>query len=177
MRKLRVVIAIIALASASTIVLAQGGFVRISEFLHGYEETPSAVSTSGNGTFKARISNDESRIDWELSYSDLQGAVQQAHIHFGQLSVTGPISVFLCTNLGNGPAGTQPCPAPPATISGTIVAADVTNLANERGISAGELEELMLAIRAGATYVNVHSTRWPGGEIRSQIDGNNSPNP
>jgi hypothetical protein len=49
---------------------------------------------------------------------------------------------------------------------------DVTNLANERGISAGEFDELLKAIRAGATYVNVHSTRWPGGEIRSQINGN-----
>ena len=169
MRKLGKLIAVIAIVSVSTIALAQG-FKKISEFLNGYEETPSAVSTTGNGTFNARISNDESRIEWELSYNDLEGAVQQAHIHFGQKSVTGPISVFLCTNLGNGPAGTQPCPAPPATISGTIVAADVTNLANERGISAGELDELISAIRAGTTYVNVHSTRWPGGEIRSQIE-------
>src|SRR4030095_15842095 len=144
MRRVAACLALIAVAAASSVVLAQGGFKRISEFLTGYEETPSAFATTGNVTFTARISNDESRIDWELSYSDLQGAVQQAHIHFGQLSVTGPISVFLCTNLGNGPAGTQPCPPPPATISGTIVAADVTNLANERGISAGELEELML---------------------------------
>ena len=177
MRRLVVSIAVIALVSVSAIVLGQG-FKKISEILTGYEETAApgsaggAVSTTGNGTFTARISNDETRIDWELSYSDLEGAVQQAHIHFGQRAVTGPISVFLCTNLGNGPAGTQPCPAPPATISGTITAADVTNLANERGISAGELDELILAIRAGATYVNVHSTRWPGGEIRSQIDGN-----
>jgi hypothetical protein len=163
MRRLLVSIAVIAVVSATSIVLAQGGFKKISEFLTGYEETPSAVST---GT----------RIDWELSYADLEGAVQQSHIHFGQKSVTGPISVFLCTNLGNGPAGTQPCPAPPATISGTITAADVTNLANERGISAGEFDELLAAIRAGATYVNVHSTRWPGGEIRSQIDGNSSHN-
>ena len=171
MRRLLVSIAVIAVVSASTVALAQG-FKRISEILTGYEETPSAVSTTGNGTFNARISNDESSIQWELSYSDLEGAVQQAHIHFGQKSVTGPITIFLCTNLGNGPAGTQPCPAPPATISGTIVAADVTNLANERGISAGELDEVIAAIRAGATYVNVHSTRWPGGEIRAQIDGN-----
>jgi CHRD domain-containing protein len=177
MRRLVVSIAVITAVSVSAIVLGQG-FKKISEILTGYEETAApgnaggAVSTTGNGTFTARISNDESRIDWELSYSDLEGAVQQAHIHFGQKSVTGPISVFLCTNLGNGPAGTQPCPAPPATISGTITAADVTNLANERGISAGELDELIAAIRAGATYVNVHSTRWPGGEIRSQIDGN-----
>lgn len=172
MRRLGVSIAVIALVSATSVVLAQGGFKRISEFLTGYEETPSAVSTTGNGTFNATISKDESRIDWELTYDALEGAVQQAHIHFGQKSVTGPISVFLCTNLGNGPAGTQPCPAPPAKISGTITAVDVTNLANERGISTGELGELIDAIRAGATYVNVHSTRWPGGEIRAQIDGN-----
>jgi hypothetical protein len=171
MRRVALSIAVLALVSASTVVWAQG-FKKISEFLTGYEETPSAVSTTGSGTFDARISNDGTRIDWELSYSNLEGAVQQAHIHFGQKSVTGPISVFLCTNLGNGPAGTQPCPAPPATISGTITAVDVTNLANERGISAGELPELIAAIRAGATYVNVHSTRWPGGEIRSQINGN-----
>ena len=174
MRRAALSIAVVALVSASTIVWGQG-FKKISELLTGYEETPSAVSTTGNGTFNARISNDNSQIDWELSYADLEGAVQQAHIHFGQKSVTGPISVFLCTNLGNGPAGTQPCPAPPATISGTITAADVTNLANERGISAGEFDELLAAIRAGATYVNVHSTRWPGGEIRSQIDGNSGP--
>jgi hypothetical protein len=171
-------IAIVAVVSAVSVVLAQGGFKRISEVLTGYEETSAtpggggAVSTTGHGTFKAQISNDESQIQWELSYTDLEGAVQQAHIHFAQKSVTGPISVFLCTNLGNGPQGTQACPAPPATISGTITALDVTNLANERGISAGELDELIAAIRAGTTYVNVHSTRWPGGEIRSQINGN-----
>ena len=176
MRRLLVSIAVIALVSATAVVLAQGGFKKISEILTGYEETAAtgggAVSTTGNGTFTARLSNDESQIEWQLTYNDLEGAVQQAHIHFGQKAVTGPISVFLCTNLGNGPAGTQPCPAPPATISGTITAVDVTNLANERGISAGELDELIAAIRAGATYVNVHRTRWPGGDIRSQIDGN-----
>jgi hypothetical protein len=171
MKKVSMIALVVLSAAALTYGLTQG-FKNIKEFLTGYEETPSAVSTTGNGTFSARISNDETRIEWELTYNDLEGAVQQAHIHFGQKSVTGPISVFLCTNLGNGPAGTQPCPAPPATISGTIVAADVTNLANERGISAGELDELIDAIRAGSTYVNVHSTRWPGGEIRSQIDGN-----
>ena len=176
MRRLVMSLAVIALVSASTVVFAQG-FKKISELLTGYQEVP-AVSTTGNGTFNARISNDESRIDWELSYSDLEGAVQQAHIHFGNLGVNGGISVFLCTNLGNGPAGTQPCPAPPATISGTIVAADVspnipaTAAARTQGINTGEIDELIRAIRAGSTYVNVHSTLWPGGEIRSQIDGN-----
>ena len=176
MRRLGVSLAVIALVSASAVVYAQG-FKKISELLVGYNEVP-AVSTTGNGSFNARISKDESRIDWELSYSDLEGAVQQAHIHIGNVGVNGGISVFLCTNLGNGPAGTQPCPAPPATISGTIVAADVspnipaTAAARTQGLNTGEIDELIKAIREGATYVNVHSTTWPGGEIRSQINGN-----
>ncbi|HEY2961222.1 MAG TPA: CHRD domain-containing protein [Pyrinomonadaceae bacterium] len=178
MRRLGVSIAIIALVSAASVVLAQGGFKKISEFLTGYEETPSPISTTGNGTFNARISNDGTHIDWELSYADLEGSVQQAHIHFGEKAITGGITVFLCTNLGNGPAGTQPCPAPPATISGTITAQDVspnipaTLTARNAGLNTGEIDELIQAIRAGATYVNVHSSTWPGGEVRSQIDGN-----
>ena len=176
MRRVALSIAVVALVSASTVVWAQG-FKKISELLTGYQEVP-AVSTTATGDFNARISNDGSRIDWELKYADLEGAVQQAHIHFGNVGVNGGISVFLCTNLGNDPAGTQPCPAPPATISGTIVAADVspnipaTAAARTQGINTGEIEELIKAIRAGATYVNVHSTLWPGGEIRSQINGN-----
>jgi hypothetical protein len=176
MRRVALSIAVVALVSASTVVWAQG-FKKISEILTGWQEVPS-VSTTGNGEFNARISNDESRIDWELSYADLEGAIQQAHIHIGNKGVNGGISVFLCTNLGNGPAGTQACPAPPATISGTIFAADVspnipaTQAARNQGLNTGEIDELIKAIRAGATYVNVHSTTWPGGEIRSQIDGN-----
>jgi len=176
MRRVALSIAVVALVSASTVVWAQG-FKKISEILTGWQEVPS-VSTTGNGEFNARISNDESRIDWELSYADLEGSIQQAHIHIGNKGVNGGISVFLCTNLGNGPAGTQPCPAPPATISGTILAADVspnipaTLAARNQGLNTGEIDELIRAIRAGATYVNVHSTTWPGGEIRSQIDGN-----
>ena len=180
MKKVTIVLCLLALVTASAVAVPQG-FKVIKEFLNGYEEVPS-VSTTGNGQFKARISNDESQIDWELKYSDLEGAVQQAHIHLGNVGVNGGITVFLCTNLGNGPAGIQPCPAPPATISGSIQAADVspnipaTLAARNQGLNTGEIEELIAAMRAGVTYVNVHSTTWPGGEIRSQIDGNNRHN-
>ena len=44
--------------------------------------------------------------------------------------------------------------------------------ARAQGLNTGEMGELIRAMRAGATYVNVHSTTWPTGEIRSQIDGN-----
>src|SRR6266511_100694 len=83
---------------------------------------------------------------------------------------SGGIVVFLCSNLGNGPAGTQACPAAPATITGTLRAADVIGPAGQ-GIAAGEFAEFLAAIRAGVTYVNIHSSIYPGGEIRAQISG------
>jgi len=171
----RIAVALCLLASAAvSAVAAQQGFKSIKEYLTGYEEVP-AVSTSANAQFDARISKDGSEIVWELSYSALEGSITQSHIHVGNAGTNGGVSAFLCTNLGNGPVGTQTCPAGPATISGTITAADVIGPGGQ-GVAAGELDELIAAMRAGATYVNIHSTMWPGGEVRSQIDGNNSHN-
>ena len=78
--------------------------------------------------------------------------------------------MFFCTNLGNGPAGTQACPSAPATVTGTITPADVIGPAGQ-GITAGQFDELVAAIRAGVTYANVHSSLYPGGEIRAQLEG------
>jgi len=75
--------------------------------------------------------------------------------------------VFLCSNLGNGPAGTQACP-PSGTITGTITPANVIGPTGQ-GISAGEFDEVVAAIRNGTAYVNVHSTTFPVGEIRAQF--------
>lgn len=135
--------------------------------LVGFNEVPS-ISTGASGEFVARVSKGGDTIYWELSYRDLEGAVLQAHIHLGQPHVNGGVSAFLCTNLGNGPPATQACPLPPATITGTIAMADVIGPAGQ-GITAGEFAELVAAMRAGATYANVHSALFPGGEIRDQI--------
>ena len=139
------------------------------ERLSGYDEVPLALSTTGSGSFRARIDQDAQEITYTLSYADLEGTVTQAHIHFENRTNNGPIVVFLCTNLGNGPAGTQACPAGGGTIRGTITPADVGAGAAAQGLAAGEFEEFVGALRSGATYVNVHSTGRPGGEIRAQI--------
>ena len=155
-------------------IFAVGGPRSIREFLTGYEEVPS-VSTAGNAVFSGRISNRLDEVEYTLSYDDLEGNVSQSHIHIGQKSVNGGITVFLCTNLGNGPVGTQPCPPSPASISGIIRPADVspnipsTAGARTQGLNTGEWEEFLAALRAGVLYVNVHTDRWPGGEVRSQI--------
>ena len=159
--------ALVIFAVAVTVLAVAEGIRRVRGSLTGYEEVPS-VSTVASGDFKATIDDRAERIDWELTYRDLEGDVLQSHIHFGQPGVNGGISAFLCTNLGNGPAGTQACPPPPVTISGTIVPSDVVGPTGQ-GIAPGEFDELVRAIRAGSTYANVHSTKWTGGEVRSQL--------
>lgn len=134
--------------------------------MHGFQEVP-AVSTTARGAFVADIRGDA--IHYELRYDALQGEVRQAHIHLGQRDVNGGVSVFLCQTAANpDPTGLAPtCPAPPARVRGTLTAANVIG-PMAQGIAAGEFAELIRAIRAGKAYVNVHSTTFPGGEVRGQ---------
>jgi hypothetical protein len=131
-----------------------------------------AVSTGASGRFKARIDDRADEIHYELSYSGLEGAVTQGHIHFGQRHTVGGIVVWLCQTEGTpAPAAvaalTPICP-PSGTVSGRITPAQVLT-ATGQGLDAGQFDELVAAIRAGATYANVHSQLFPPGEIRGQI--------
>jgi hypothetical protein len=169
--KLAAAVAVVGIGAVGAVAIAHDRST-FGGFLSGYQEVP-AVSTGASGTFRAAINRSEDSIAWELTYTKLESAVQQAHIHLGQRSVNGGIVVFLCSNLPNPPAGTQNCPPPPATIRGTITAAQVTGIqpagTNPQGLDPGEFDELVRAMRAGVTYANVHSARSPGGEIRTQI--------
>jgi hypothetical protein len=167
--KLAAGVGVIAAVTVAATVAVAGGGDSIREELTGYEETLVALSTTGNGSFKARIDEGQQRIDFRLRYDELEGDVTQAHIHLGARAQSGGISVWLCTNLNNGPVGTPTCPAEPGTVSGTITPVDVVGPAAQ-GITAGQFDELVDAIRAGVTYVNVHSTLYGGGEIRAQLD-------
>lgn len=158
----------IAIGATTTGVVLADNLRGLRAFLSGYQEVPT-LSTSGTARLEARIDRDEDSVEWILSYKNLESDVTQAHIHLGATAVNGPVVVFFCTNLGNGPAGTQPCPAAPAVISGTFSAADVGAGAAGAGLEAGNLAELISALRAGATYANVHTTGRPGGEVRGQI--------
>lgn len=165
-------VGVVALASVVATAALAGGGGEIRERLTGFQEVP-VVSTEGDGTFRAEVRRD--RIDYRLRWEDLEGEVTQAHIHLGQRDVNGGITVWLCGNATAGPppinppAGTQTCPlTDPGRISGTITQAHVVGPAGQ-GISSGEFDELLRAIRAGVTYANVHSTTFAGGEIRAQL--------
>ena len=177
MRKLALAVAIVTLGAVALITTAiatngSGGSARsFHASLDGYQETPQSISTTGRGSFSARLKS-ATELQFRFTYRNLEGAlgpppagtaVGQAHIHFGQRRTSGGISVLLC-------GGTKPaCPTTnPATVEGTITPADVVGPAGQ-GIAAGEFTELIRAMRNRATYVNIHTVPWPAGEIRGQI--------
>jgi hypothetical protein len=170
--KIALGVAAAGIVGAGTMAVASDGGDR--EVLTGYEEVP-ALSTPGVGELRTSISRSRDEIRYRLTFSDLESDVTQAHIHFENATNNGPIVVFLCTNLGNGGPTTQACPAAGGTITGTIVPADVSATpasagAVAAGIGVGEFDEFVRAIRAGATYVNVHTVNRGGGEIRAQLE-------
>lgn len=135
--------------------------------LEGFQEVP-AISTVATGRFRAVVDTRANTITWKLNYEGLEGAVTQSHVHFGQMSVNGGISFFLCTNLANGPAGTQTCPEGPAELTGVITPDLVIGPAGT-GIEPGAMAEIVAAIKNGTAYANVHSAKWQAGEIRGQL--------
>jgi hypothetical protein len=163
------------LVSAPTLLLvtATGGLAadgdRFFARLRAIEEVP-AVSSPAGGQFKATINEESQTISFELSYDSLEAAPLFAHIHVGQRRVNGGVSVFLCGPPEN---AAQTCPAPPATITGELTPDNIVGPAGQ-GIDpatdpAKGFEELIQLLRSGATYANLHSEKFPGGEIRGQI--------
>jgi hypothetical protein len=130
--------------------------------LTGFEEVP-VISTTGSGAFFARIVGDTA-IDFVLVYEDLEGgAVAAAHIHLGQVGVNGAIVIHFC-----GTGGKPACPPTPGTLAGTVTAQDVVAVPAQ-GIAAGDMAEVIRAIRAGKAYANVHTATYPSGEVRGQL--------
>jgi hypothetical protein len=170
MRKRRLFSALIfaipvVLAAATFALAGDGGKSHVKASLGGYQEI-ATISTAGNGSFAAEIDGDA--INYTLTYSDLEGgAILFAHIHLGARDTNGGVIAFLC-----GGGGKPACPPAPATVTGTITAANIVG-PGVQGIAAGEFDEAVRAVRAGVVYANVHTTFWPGGEIRGQVNDAN----
>ena len=136
--------------------------------LTSYEEVP-ALASAASGAFRAFIDDAAGTIRYTLSYSGLESDVKMAHIHFGQLSVSGGISVWLCQTAELvDPTGLAPTCVQSGTVTGLLTQANVIGPAGQ-GIPAAQFAEIVAAIRAGVAYVNVHSATFQGGEIRGQL--------
>jgi len=133
-----------------------------------------AISTAAKGSFKATLDKTNDIIGYDLTYEGLESDITQSHIHFGQRRTVGGIVIWLCQTPGTPAPATVSALTPfcpglrSGKVSGTITPAQVL-AQTAQGIDTGEFDEIIRALRAGATYANVHTTTFTPGEIRGQI--------
>ena len=129
------------------------------------EETPSSIfAGSAEGTFTARAVDNDTRIEFTLTWARLTGNPLFAHVHFGQRHTSGGVSFFLC-----GGGGKPACAAnTTGSADGSVIAADVIGPAPQ-GIQAGDIAAILKMMRTGFAYVNVHTPLHSPGEIRGQV--------
>jgi hypothetical protein len=162
--------ALLAVVAVAWPVMAQPPLTRnFVAHLSGDEEVP-ARETLAQGQAIFHLSADGTQLDYTLIVADIENVVA-AHIHVGAQGVNGPVVAFLF-----GPAAPGGGQEEGVLAQGTITADDLV------GPLAGQpLSALIAAMRAGNTYVNVHTNDgvappdtgpgdFPGGEIRGQID-------
>lgn len=142
------VIGLLAL-TAPTVLAADPPTAAFGGALSGAQEVP-VVATAATGEATVVISADNTTIWYVVDYSGLSGALAAAHIHVGAAGANGGVILPLV-------ASTSP-------MVGTLTAA---NFSPSGAVTT--FAEAVAAIKAGGTYVNLHTAANPGGEIRGQV--------
>ncbi|TVP43886.1 MAG: CHRD domain-containing protein [Gemmatimonadales bacterium] len=129
--------------------------------LSGAQEVPPAATRArGNAIF--RLSADGTELSFRLIVANIEN-VTMAHIHCAPAGVNGPVVVWLYPL-------SPPAQLIPGRTSGILSEGTVTGVTSNA--CGATLTELVDRMRAGDTYVNVHTAQFPPGEIRGQIRGN-----
>lgn len=123
--------------------------------LSGGEEVP-PVDTNAQGNAMFKFNSDQSALHFKIKVANLDDALF-AHIHIAPKGVNGGVVVTLKGEMVAGPINGE-------YAEGTITDADLSGI-----LTGGDLSLLKAALDGGHAYVNVHSTDFPGGEIRGQF--------
>jgi hypothetical protein len=139
-------LAIVMTFAGLTLAAPQATSYKLTSTLKASTEVPkpSGVRVGATGTFTGTAlqanANGRATLKWKLTFAKLTGAAAAAHIHIGKPGKAGNVMVALCGPCRNGQRGT----------------ANITNAQ-------------LKTIRAGSTYVNLHTKTNAAGEIRGQV--------
>jgi len=126
---------------------------------------PLVTGAYGNARFM--LSADKSKLKYKLEATGFGTPLFMAHIHLGPKGANGPVMFWLFGDQSN--AG-FPLPRDDGPfngfISGELTAAD---LAPNSALGINNFEDAVANILNGNTYLNLHTTANPPGEIRGQI--------
>lgn len=161
--------AVVALMAASTVLAAPPAQPRnFIAPLSGAEEVVDedagiiGVDTRARGVAIFQLSPDGSELSYRLIVSNIEN-VLMAHIHCcGGPGENEGVVVWL-----------YPDGPPPQLISGrfngTLASGTITADDLVGGLAGGTVDDLVEQIVGGQTYVNVHTSQFPAGEIRGQL--------
>lgn len=125
------------------------------------DEEVDPVDTDAQGQAIFQLSKDGEELSYKLIVANIEN-VLMAHIHLAPAGQNGGIVVWLY------PSGPPPQPIP-GRFQG-VLAEGVIDGDDLVGDLEGEgLDALVAEMRAGNTYVNVHTEQHPGGEVRGQV--------
>jgi hypothetical protein len=154
-----VVLAALVLVLLSAPAVATADTIFVAQLSGAGENPPTSSAALGTATFILKSSLTE--IDFTISFGvDVGGPalttpLQAGHIHFGTPGTNGPV-ILPFPNLPSGMMS--------GTFTGALTAANLT--------PAGTImtfADAVAALEAGNTYANLHTSMFPGGEIRGQI--------
>jgi hypothetical protein len=120
--------------------LIHQGEIMFTARLEGNNETPNPIATTGNGTAWAVLSADKSTLYYNLTYAQLDSPFTASHLHLGPAGVGGGV-VHPLTFIGNSASGQW----------------------------IGFADSILAKLVKEHIYVNVHSQKYPAGEIRDQL--------
>lgn len=141
--------------SGSDLDLKNGPVLTFTAHLSGGQEVPPNDSqATGQAIF--RLSADGTELHYRLIVANLEN-LTASHIHVAEAGFNGTVVAFLYAG-------------PISGFFSGVLAEGVITSGNLVGPLAGHpLEDLVNLMLAGSTYTNVHTTQFPGGEIRGQI--------
>lgn len=124
--------------------------------LSGHVVVPMATTTAkGMATFETAMGGKE--LTYKLTVEDIEN-VTAAHIHIAKKGKNGPPV-----------AGLFAGPKKEGKFSGTLAEGTITDKDLVGPMAGKTVKDLIKALRSGELYVNVHTDKYPDGELRGQI--------
>lgn len=152
MKKLYLIIFLLAVSLATSSFAAEKSFKTI---LSGSESIP-AVETMAKGDSTFTLIKDGKALSYYVTVSDIEN-VTAAHIHLGKKGENGPPVALITKEKRAG------------TFSGTLAEGTITKNELMGPMMGKSVEDLVKEIKKGDAYLNVHTDKYPNGEIRGQI--------
>jgi hypothetical protein len=151
--------------------LAHANPITFQVTLSGSNENP-ANNSPGTGSATIVLDPTAQTLQLHVTFSGLGSNVMAAHIHCcqttpnsnGNVGVATTVPAFLGFPIG-GTSGTYTSPVFDLTMSSIYNPAFVTA---QGGLQQAEAA-LISGIEGGQTYINIHTTNFPGGEIRAEL--------